>query len=98
MNYTQKYNGEEILSMLNEIFKEVVPEKVTKDITLETLITEDLALDSVEIMDILLKIRQKLTSDGSTIDMDKLLNFLVIAGEGQAISVQSLCNLVDELV
>jgi hypothetical protein len=100
MDTKKLYTIIEKLSIINVSLKDVVPAKMVGDVTFETSITEDLALDSIEIMDVLLKIREKLTSTESDveedIDIDKFLIYLFNAGD-RGITVQSLCDFIDEL-
>lgn len=60
MDTKKLYTIIEKLSIINVSLKDVVPDKMVGDVTFETSITEDLALDSIEIMDVLLKIRENL--------------------------------------
>lgn len=90
-------NHEETLKLVNSILKETVPVKVTEDVTLDTAINGELALDSVELMDVLLNVRDEISKKNEDVDVDKLLGFLFKAGEGDAITVEALCNLIEEL-
>lgn len=90
-------NHEETLKLVNSILKETVPAKVTEDVTLDTAINGELALDSVELMDVLLNVRDEISKKNEDVDVDKLLGFLFKAGEGDAITVEALCNLIEEL-
>lgn len=54
-------NHEETLKLVNSILKETVPVKVTEDVTLDTAINGELALDSVELMDVLLNVRDEIS-------------------------------------
>lgn len=92
-----KNNHEETLKLVNSILKEIVPSKVTEDVTLDTAINGELALDSVELMDVLLNIRDEISRKKEDVDVDKLLEFLFKAGEGDAITVEALCSLIEEL-
>jgi len=101
MDNMKQYTTIKKLSIINASLKDVVPYKMVGDATLETSITEELALDSIEIIDLLLKIREKLTSaEGNIkedINIDQLLSYLFNTGDGE-ITVQSLCNFIDELL
>lgn len=92
-------NSMETLSMVNEILKEVVPTKVVETVTLDTSLNEELAIDSIEMMDVLIKIRETLTEKlqiEEEFDTDKIFEFLLMCQNGESITVQSLCNLIEE--
>lgn len=88
------------LEIINKCLKEVVPNKVTEDVNEETSITLDLALDSIEIMDLLLKIREKVLIHGNEedaeVDIDRLLGYLFNSADGD-VKVQSLYAYIDEI-
>lgn len=90
----------ETLSLVNEILKEVVPAKVAEEVTLDTSLNEDLAINSIETMDILIKMREKLSQahhmNEEDFDTDKVFGFLSQCGNGDSITVRSLCNLIEE--
>ena len=56
----KKYTSEEKLKIVQKSLLEVAPDKVIDEITMETSITNDLVLDSIEIMDLLIKIREEM--------------------------------------
>ena len=58
----KKYTSEEKLKIVQKSLLEVAPDKVIDEITMETSITNDLVLDSIEIMDLLIKIREEMQS------------------------------------
>ena len=64
---------------------------------METSITNDLVLDSIEIMDLLIKIREEMQSaeEQEAIDIDRLLIYLF--AESEDVLVKSICDFIDEL-
>lgn len=92
-------NSMETLRMVNEILKEVVPTKVVEAVTLDTSLNEELAIDSIEMMDVLIKIRETLTEKlhiEGEFNTDRIFEFLLKCQNGESITVRSLCNLVEE--
>lgn len=49
----KKYTSEEKLKIITDCLLEVAPEKMIDELTIQTSITNDLVLDSIEIMDLL---------------------------------------------
>lgn len=99
METGKRFSEEDKLRIINESITDVVPDKMIHSVNFETSITEDLALDSIEIMDVLLKLREKFTMDDKMIegiDIDRLLNYLFKTGYGD-ITVRSLSNFIDEI-
>ena len=83
--------------MASDFLLEVAPDKVIDEITMETSITNDLVLDSIEIMDLLIKIREEMQSaeEQEAIDIDRLLIYLF--AESEDVLVKSICDFMDEL-
>lgn len=95
----KKYNNTEKLNIIRECLKKVSPNKQIDEISLKTSITNDLGLDSIEIMDLLLKIREKLVSEDENIikkniDIEKLLVFLF--ADTDDIYMKSIFDFIDE--
>ena len=93
----KKYTSEEKLKIVQKCLLEVAPDKVIDEITMETSITNDLVLDSIEIMDLLIKIREEMQSaeEQEAIDIDRLLIYLF--AESEDVLVKSICDFMDEL-
>ena len=93
----KKYTSEEKLKIVQKSLLEVAPDKVIDEITMETSITNDLVLDSIEIMDLLIKIREEMQSaeEQEAIDIDRLLIYLF--AESEDVLVKSICDFMDEL-
>lgn len=91
-----KYSAEEKLEIVKSSLLEVAPDKVIDEITMETSITNDLVLDSIEIMDLLIKIREKIqTEQEIAVDIDRLLIYLFADSEN--VFVKSICDFMDEI-
>ena len=93
----KKYTSEEKLKIVQKSLLEVAPDQVIDEITMETSITNDLVLDSIEIMDLLIKIREEMQSaeEQEAIDIDRLLIYLF--AESEDVLVKSICDFMDEL-
>ena len=93
----KKYTSEEKLKIVQKSLLEVAPDKVIDEITMETSITNDLVLDSIEIMDLLIKIREEMQSaeEQEAIDIDRLLIYLF--AESEDVLVKSISDFMDEL-
>lgn len=94
----KKYSLEEKLKIVQESLLEVAPDKVIDEITMETSITNDLVLDSIEIMDLLIRIREEMQSENEQeeVDIDRLLIYLF--AESEDVLVKSICDFMDEIV
>ena len=90
----KKYTSEEKLKIITDCLLEVAPEKMIDELTIQTSITNDLVLDSIEIMDLLIKIRE--TMKNSNQDIDRLLVYLFANTED--VLVKAICDFMDELV
>ncbi|WP_010247210.1 MULTISPECIES: phosphopantetheine-binding protein [Peptoniphilaceae] len=95
----KNYNNIEKLNIIRECLLEVSPNKQVDEISVETSITNDLGLDSIEMMDLLLKIREKLIKGDEdiiekNIDIEKLLLFLF--ADTDDIYVKSIFSFIDE--
>lgn len=93
----KKYTSEKKLQIIKESLFEIVPEKMIDEVTMETSITNDLILDSIEIMDLLIKIREAMQMDNQNeqIDIDRLLIYLF--ADTEDVLVKSICDFMDEL-
>lgn len=93
----KKYTYEEKLKIVQESLMNVAPDKVIDEITMETSITNDLVLDSIEIMDLLIKIREIIQNENEreSVDIDRLLIYLF--AESEDVLVKSICDFIDEV-
>lgn len=91
---------EQKMQIIYKSLEEVASDKLLGEIDLQTSITEDLSLDSIEIMDLLLQIRDNATKNDEApeedVDMDRLLLYLFSGNED--ITVKSLCVFIDGLL
>lgn len=91
---------EEKIKIIYKSLEEVASEKILDKIDLHTSITDDLALDSIEIMDLLLQIREDVAKyderPEEDVDIDRLLLYLFSGNED--ITVESLCTFIDGLL
>lgn len=94
----KKYTSEEKLKIITDCLLEVAPEKMIDELTIQTSITNDLVLDSIEIMDLLIKIREtmKNSNQDEQVDIDRLLVYLFANTEDVLVKV--ICDFMDELV
>lgn len=88
--------SEEIFLGLKEILHEVAPLKVVEEITLESSLVEDFAFDSIDIMQMLLRIRERFAPENSSMDMDKFLQEAYSDSEGETARVKTICRLIAE--
>ena len=94
----KKYTSEEKLKIITDCLLEVAPEKMIDELTIQTSITNDLVLDSIEIMDLLIKIPEtmKNSNQDEQVDIDRLLVYLFANTED--VLVKAICDFMDELV
>jgi hypothetical protein len=93
-----KYALNDKVNIIYEEIKKIAPEKISGIITLETSITNEIALDSIEIMDLLISIQEevkKRSMDDSDVNIDRLLSYLL--SENDDLTVKSLCDFMEEL-
>jgi acyl carrier protein len=88
--------SEKIFSGLKEILYEVAPLKVVGEITPEISLVEDFAFDSIDIIQMLLRIQERFAPENSTIDMDRFLHEAYNDCDGQAAKVKTVCRLIAE--
>jgi acyl carrier protein len=93
---SRKLTDKEIFNQLKEILFEVAPLKVVDEITPETSLVEDFAFDSIDIMQMLLRIQERFAPEDSTVDMDKFLQEAYNDSDGQAAKVKTVCRLIAE--
>lgn len=94
MKYLTK--GEKI-KIIEEGIRKVAPEKMICEINDKTSITNDLCLDSIQIMDLLIEIKSIVNSrcEKEEDNMDKLLGFLF--EENDDLLTESLCEFIDKI-
>lgn len=93
-----KLTMSEKLSLISEKIRIISPEKVSGEITLETSLTNEISLDSIEIMDLLISIQEEMKKQDvnrNESNIDKLLSYLFT--ENDDLTVQSLCEFMDKL-
>lgn len=93
-----KYMLDDKVNIIYEKIKKIAPEKISGNITLDTSITNEIALDSIEIMDLLISIQEevkKRSMNGSDINVDRLLSYLF--AENDDLTVKSLCDFMEKL-
>lgn len=94
----KSYTNEEIFNIIEQILKEVAPLKVNGELNMDTSITDDFAFDSIDIMDTLIKLREKFMSDNEkclNYDVDKLISSM-FDGENE-LTMKNLCKIIDEI-
>lgn len=75
-----------------------MPEKITGKLTLETSLTNEIALDSIEIMDLLIGIQEEVKKQSinqKEVNFDELLAYLF--AENDDLTIRSLCNFIDKM-
>lgn len=89
--------SEEIFSGLKEILHEVAPLKVVDEITMETSLVEDFAFDSIDMMQMLIKIKERFLGDRD-LPLDEFLNEVYCAHKDQPVTVKNICRLIANYV
>ncbi len=85
----------EIFTGLKEIICEVAPLKVVAEIKPEDSLVEDFAFDSIDTMQLLLKIRERFLADEDmSIDIDGFLKEAYSDCEEKPVTVRRLCRLI----
>ncbi len=93
------YTKDEIFKIVEIALKETVTTKIIDDITMETSLIEDIALDSIEIMAMFIKLQEKLDLDFSSIDMEEWLTEYLEVDEGEKLfSISSICDQILNLM
>ena len=88
----------EKIKIIEDGIRKVAEEKMIGQLDLKTSITNDLRLDSIEIMDLLIEVRSVVSSiykKTETENMDSLLEFLF--AESDDLLVESLCKFIDKI-
>jgi len=88
---------DEIFTQLKEILYEVAPLKVVDEVTPETSLVEDFAFDSIDMMQMLIKIKERLLGD-KDLPLDQFLNEAYCAQEGQPVTIKNISRLIARYV
>ena len=93
---TKEAKREEVFNVLKEIVYEVAPSKIVDEITYESSLIEDFAFDSINVMDMFLKIQERYELSDSSFN-----DFLVSGQDGFDVSLLTLdvmCNNIVERI
>lgn len=95
MTDSKNYSEEEVYQKLIQIIREVVPLKTVGEITPNTSLVEDFAFDSIDTMDLLLKIQEVFMGENSDpINLDQFISYAYNNPDGKAVTVKSICSLI----
>ncbi len=97
-NRSAKWTENKVFDNLREILDEVAPYKITGEVTLDTSLVRDYAFDSIDIMEVLLKVQQRFLDGRSIDDIDKFVNRAFRGQDGNPVTVRALCGLILEIV
>jgi len=89
--------SEEIFSGLKKILQEVAPLKVVGEITPETSLIEDFAFDSIDMMQMLIKIKEHFLGD-KDLPQEQFFSEIYYSSEEQPVTVKSVSRLIAEYV
>ena len=82
----------EKIQLVHDVIEKVAPEKLLEEFNLDTSIINDLALDSIEIMDVLIELQEHVSKKRHTTkidtNVDSLLSYLFAKSDD--LSVKSL--------
>lgn len=93
----ERYSEQEVFEMLKQILREVAPVKVVGEITLDTSLQEDFGFDSIDFMDLLLKIQEVFVrEDSEPINVERFISCAYNGSDGRALTVRTICNLIME--
>lgn len=93
-----KLSENEKIQLIYNTIEKVSPEKLLDKLDLKTSIINDLALDSIEIMDVLIEIQDQVSKKyhvNDNTNIDRLISYLF--SESNDLSVSSLCKFIDNL-
>jgi acyl carrier protein len=95
MTDSKKYSEEEVYQKLIKIIREVAPLKVVGEITLNTSLVEDFAFDSIDMMDLLLKIQEVfMRENAEPINLNQFISCAYNNPNGRAVTVRSVCSMI----
>jgi len=97
-NMSAQWTEKKVFDTLKEILDEVAPYKITGEVTLDTSLVRDYAFDSIDIMEVLLKVQQRFLDGRSIDDIDKFVNRAFRGEDGKPVTVRALCGLILEIV
>lgn len=97
-NISAQWTENKVFDQLREILDEVAPYKITGDVTLDTSLVKDYAFDSIDIMEVLLKVQQRFLNGRSIDDIDKFINRAFRGEDGKPVTVRVICGLIKEIV
>jgi acyl carrier protein len=84
---------DEILVSLKKILYEVAPLKLVGEVTPESSLVEDFAFDSIDMMQMLLKIQERFLGD-KDLPLDQFLNEAYCGPEDQPVTIKHICRLI----
>ncbi len=86
---------DEIFTELKVIMKEVAPMKIIGEITMDKSIRADFAFDSINIMEMLLKIQEKFLNQ-KPIDVEKFMADISDDNNQQFFTIRQICELIQK--
>lgn len=93
----ERYSEQEVFEMLKQILREVAPFKVVGEITPDTSLQEDFGFDSIDFMDLLLKIQEVfIREESEPINAERFISCAYNGSDGRALTVKTICNLIME--
>jgi acyl carrier protein len=93
-----QWTERKMFDQLREILDEVASYKITGDVTLDTSLVKDYAFDSIDIMEVLLKVQQRFLDGRSIDDIDKFINRAFRGEDGKPVTVRAMCGLILEII
>ncbi|MDQ1354321.1 MAG: acyl carrier protein [Acidobacteriota bacterium] len=91
----QKLTENDIFAGIKEILHEVAPLKVVGEVTPESSLVEDFAFDSIDVMQMLMKIQERFLADkAASIDINEFLTGVYSDCDGKPATVKSICQLI----
>lgn len=87
----------EIFEELKHILKKTAPLKIIEEITPQSSLIDDFAFDSIDVMGMMLEIKEQFLKDKS-IDVDGFLNEAYKNNDGKVFSVETICWLIQNSI
>jgi acyl carrier protein len=87
---------DEILERIKGIMYTVAPHKITGEITLNSSLTKNFALDSLDILEILIEVQDTMDVDFLGVDIEDWIYPRCAKGSELSITVESICLFVQE--
>ncbi|HEY8463542.1 MAG TPA: phosphopantetheine-binding protein [Bacillota bacterium] len=95
-DYSKPYEAE-VYQKLIQILREVAPFKVVGEITPTTSLVDDFGFDSIDMMDLLLKIKEVFGADKpEIIDVDSFVSCAYNSTDGKPVMVRTICQIILE--